>query len=577
MHKSEKKLKSHSFDLTSENKENEVLAALNKTEIELSKINKYLYEDYQTLTNISTQQPKNSKVLTEKNLENSNQASKNEPNEHSSTLFCSPRFNPTHELLPNMQKTYFKIIKPETKEQDNQKVNKEEKKKKPIATTFTLNDCSKTQSSETSKDISINHAHEAPIQTFQMRGTPEKSNTSLRSSSPLDLSIKNSHHNFEEISEIQMIDNLEPDSFKLNEKSTLKGNKFDDLNHYNYENMENFPNNLNNLTLLLEIEREKNMKLEEKLKNKDCILSQMKIFHNELQMTLKETQKELDKQNSLRSLSSINCSSENQIKTIKRLTKENQELKKRIMEKDLKLEAFMKEERQKMEDVSNDKNMMKKMNNNLSNLSQMNKNLTGEIEVLRQHKNVVEKEKKFLKASLQENQMIIKELNNEKDILIKRVENMIEFNKEKGKCFQAKMNQTYDEIANEKTYKDLIYYKKMTQQFIESLSHMMVSISPEGYFDEKPTLKKIWKLLKKILEEYMNIKIELNEKNETIHKLLEIFSTNNEKEILPIMNSFINEYDFMGKIINVFKKGEGLEENDDDLQSLYEVMKKKYD
>ena len=193
MHKSEKKLKSHSFDLTSENKENEVLAALNKTEIELSKINRYLYEDYQTLTNISTQQPKNSKVLTEQNpnsLEKSKKASKNEHNEHSSPLFCSPRFNPTHELLPNPQKTYFKIIKPENKEQENQKANKEENQKKPSANTFTLNDCSKTQSSETSKDISINPAHETPIQTFQMRGTPEKSNTSQRSSSPLGLSIK---------------------------------------------------------------------------------------------------------------------------------------------------------------------------------------------------------------------------------------------------------------------------------------------------------------------------------------------------------------------------------------------------
>ena len=597
MHKNERNSKSQSFDLSNENKENEVLAALNKTEIELNKINKYLYDDYQALTNISTRNQKNSskcfeKILMEQhqnvNIKNK-QTIKNDQNEHTSNppLFCSPRFNSNHEIFNNFQKgNYFKVIKPEnkeeTKEMKNDHNNNNTKNKKAIPQTFTLNDCSKTQSSEASKDISQNTNNEAPIHTFQMRGTPEKSNISQRSSGKLALSNKKngfaevSNNNFEEISEIQMIDNMEPDSFKLNEKSTLKG-KFEDLNNMNYENGENFPSNLNNLVYLLDVEKEKNTKLEEKLENKDRLLNQMKVFHNELQSTLQETQKELDKQNSLRSMSLNNFSSDNQNKTIKRLNKENQDLKKKIMEKDLKIEAYMKEERQKSEDISNDKSTYKKLNTQMNSLVQINKKLTSEIEVFRQHKNIYEKEKNYLKATLQENQLIINDLNKEKEMLVKRIENFSQLNKEKEKCLQTKIDQTYDELSYEKTYKDLNSYKKMTQQFIKSLTQMMILISPEGYFDEKPSLKKIWKLLKKILEDYMNIKMELNGKNEIIQKLMEIFSTNKVDEILPIMHSFIGEYDLMGKIINIFKKEAGIEENLDDLETLYDIIKKKYD
>jgi len=138
------------------------------------------------------------------------------------------------------------------------------------------------------------------------------------------------------------------------------------------------------------------------------------------------------------------------------------------------------------------------------------------------------------------------------------------------------MDQTYDDVSVEKTHKDLTSYKKSTQQFIESLTNMMISIAPEGYFDEKPNLKQIWKLLKKILEDYMNIKMDLKEKNETIQKLMETFSTENSKDILSYLSSLINEYDLMGKIINILKKVVGIEENIDDLESFYEIIKEKY-
>jgi len=581
MFKNEKNSRSLSFDLTIDNKENEVLAALNKTEIELNKINKYLYEDYKAATI-----PNHGSFVLEKGLkeQHPNSISRNTnifPNEKKDHAFCSPRFNPTQEIST---KNLFKIIRPDNNKEDSRKENQSHKNSTTNnVNTFTLNDCAKTQSSEASKEIPfMNQGNETPIHTFQMRGTPEKNvNASQRSSSHLGLSIKKngfvevSNNNFEDISEIQMIDNLEPDSFKLNDKSTLKSTNLNDFNAMNTENNENMLNNMNNLSFLLEIEREKSSKLEEKLDKKDRLLSQMKFFHNELQTTLKETQKELDKQNNIRSNSLKNCgNNETQNQIIKRLTKENQDLKKKLMEKDLKFEAYMREEKQKNEDVTYDKNMLKKLNDQMKNLAQMNKKLTGEVEIFRQHKNFFEKEKNFLKATLQENQMIIEDLTKEKEILIKRIENLVDLNKEKEKCF--KMDQTYDDVSVEKTHKDLTSYKKSTQQFIESLTNMMISIAPEGYFDEKPNLKQIWKLLKKILEDYMNIKMDLKEKNETIQKLMETFSTENSKDILSYLSSLINEYDLMGKIINILKKVVGIEENIDDLESFYEIIKEKY-
>lgn len=573
MFKTEKNSRSLSFDQPSaDNKENEVLAALNKTEMELSKINKYLYDDFKPSS--SQKLP----LFPENGLKelHSNSHSNMVHNEKKDHAFCSPRFNPSQEIN---SKNLFKIIKSENNN------NKEEKsqiyKNSTNSNTFTLNDCAKSQSSENSKEHSGGVVQEPPIQTFQMRGTPEKNNVSQRSSSQLGLSVKKngfgevSNNNFEDISEIQMIDNMEADSFKLNDKSTLKSNNLNDFNAMNTEANENEMNNLNNLTFLLEVEREKNAKLNEKLENKNRLLSQMKIFHNELQTTLKETQKELEKQTSIRSMSlkNTNNSHDNQ-GTIKRLTKENQELKKKLMESELKIETFIREEKQKTNDISYDKNMLKKLNDQMKNLAQMNKKLTEEVEIFRQHKNFFEKEKNFLKATLQENKMIIDDLNKEKDILLKRIENLVDLNKEKEKCF--KIDQTYDDVKVDKTQKDFLGNRKNAQQFIESVTHMMISIAPEGYFDEKPNLKQIWKLLKKIMEDYMNIKMELKEKNETIQKLMETFSAEHPKDILSYMSSFINEYDFMGKIINLLKKQVGIQEDIEDLESFYELLKEKY-
>ena len=427
MFKTEKNSRSLSFDQPSaDNKENEVLAALNKTELELTKINKYLYEDFKP----SSSQPL--PLFPDNKLKelHPNSQSKLPQNEKKDHAFCSPRFNPTHEIN---SKNLFKIIKPENNEKSQNCKNSAH------SNTFTLNDCQKSQSSENSKEHCSGMVNETPIQTFQMRGTPEKNNVSQRSSSQLGMSVKKngfgevSNNNFEDISEIQMIDNMEPDSFKLNDKSTLKSNNLNDFNAMNTEQNENDINNINNLTFLLEVEREKNSKLAEKLDNKNRLLSQMKIFHNELQATLRETQKELEKQTSIRSMSLKNCNSNENHGAIKKLTKENQELKKKLMESELKIEAYMKEEKQKTNDLSYDKNMLKKLNEQMKNLAQMNKKLTEEVEIFRQHKNFFEKEKNFLKATLQENKMIIDDLNKEKDILLKRIENLVELNKEKEK------------------------------------------------------------------------------------------------------------------------------------------------
>ena len=148
---------------------------------------------------------------------------------------------------------YFKLIK---KEEGKLPSNIEISNK-----IFTLNDCNKISS-----DSSKKGNNESPMHTFQVRGSPINTKNSKEASSISQIVFSNkknefievSNNNFEEISEIQMIDNMEPDSFKLNEKSTLKGTNYQDFNYINYESNENLVKNINEITFLLEIEREKN-------------------------------------------------------------------------------------------------------------------------------------------------------------------------------------------------------------------------------------------------------------------------------------------------------------------------------
>ena len=115
MFKTQKNSRSLSFDQPSlDNKENEVLAALNKTEMELSKINKYLYEDFK---------PSSSQTLPlfpENGLKelHSNSHSHLVHNEKKDHAFCSPRFNPSQEIN---SKNLFKIIKPDNNNNQEEK------------------------------------------------------------------------------------------------------------------------------------------------------------------------------------------------------------------------------------------------------------------------------------------------------------------------------------------------------------------------------------------------------------------------------------------------------------------------
>lgn len=557
MQKIERNSRSLSFDLACENKENEVLAALNKTEIELHKINKYLYEDYKTLSNITQQNKPNFSNFHSPELNVIAKNDKNEKINQESRFFCSPRFIANNSQENQQQKNAcFRIIKKE----DNKAQN-------PIESTntFTLNDCPQTQSSDSSKKILSN---ESPIQTFQMRGTPEeKQDMSQISTNPTAISNKKnefmevSNNNFEEISEIQMIENMELDSFKLNEKSTLKGTPpFAEFNCVSNENNEFLSKNITELTILLGMEKEKSAKLQEKLENKDRLLNQMKIFHNELQTTLKETQKELDKQTSLNNLSDEHG------KLIKRLSKENQDLKKKLIEKDLKIEAFLKEKNQNYDNLNDE---------NFNLIVKQNKKLNSEIEILKSSNNILEKEKKFLKSTLEENQDIINDFNKEKEILIKRIENLTKLIDEKEKAFQNKNKSIHFSDYSKFIENPQELSSKKTKQFINSLTQMVISISPKGYFEEKPCLKQIWKFIKKVLEDYMIIKNELSEKNDIIGEFQGIFATDNHINIVPILKTFIGEYDAMGKIINLIKKILGIENQGDNLENIYEILMQK--
>jgi hypothetical protein len=47
---------------------------------------------------------------------------------------------------------------------------------------------------------------------------------------------------------------------------------------------------------------------------------------------------------------------------------------------------------------------------------------------------------------------------------------------------------------------------KENSKIIECLTNLLINCAPEGYFDEKPPLSKVWKWLKTLLNEYMKLK-----------------------------------------------------------------------
>lgn len=108
---------------------------------------------------------------------------------------------------------------------------------------------------------------------------------------------------------------------------------------------------------------------------------------------------------------------------------------------------------------------------------------------------------------------------------------------------------------------DLISSQKTSAKFNTAVTDMVTQCAPLGYFNGKPSLKESWKFIKKIMEEYMNLKKQkgdaYSEKDREAGQILrainDYLGTKSTAEIPNTIKNLIREYNHMDLIISKVK------------------------
>ena len=105
--------------------------------------------------------------------------------------------------------------------------------------------------------------------------------------------------------------------------------------------------------------------------------------------------------------------------------------------------------------------------------------------------------------------------------------------------------------------KELQFYQKNTQKFIDSITKMVMECSPTS--DNKPpNLKQIWKWLKHVFHDYMELKTEFKsapslKEKDTLEQIKEFLFVTNKDDIIPAISDILVQSTRLSQLISKFK------------------------
>ncbi|KAL4432079.1 hypothetical protein ABPG74_014333 [Tetrahymena malaccensis] len=121
--------------------------------------------------------------------------------------------------------------------------------------------------------------------------------------------------------------------------------------------------------------------------------------------------------------------------------------------------------------------------------------------------------------------------------------------------------------------KDLLEYNSNTKKFINCIIDMIQKCAPQGYFtNKKPDLKQCWNILKKIMDKYLVLKVNMIKDQvdqELVIKIQSYLQTNDKEQIVDKIANLQSENQKLTRIIILVKKTFNLEW----AKSLYELEK----
>ena len=335
--------------------------------------------------------------------------------------------------------------------------------------------------------------------------------------------------------------------------------------------------NYSDLSFILEFEKEKVAHLEDKLSNKENLLSKMKKFHQEIIKSCEDTQEKLQKDNAEKDvkLNKLNNKLKEYKSRLSVMDKENvlairefERTKAIIQEKDrkideleirlIKLKNFNDKEKEKVaENVPSYEELKvqlnKVLNENLG-LSEMNFQLKDEVHYLNNQ----------IQIKSEHYHREVEDLKIEIDKVTDKISSLALPSQQQNNksfvqtCYQSQVSQVdnsktnmskiLDELAKEfeTNYRNqdvpsqiriLIDYKKKTKKFIDMIVSIMLENLPNNAISYQPTLNELISVIKYIFDENKTLKnncsvVMNNEDEQLISEIMGFLNVENKRDII---------------------------------------------
>ena len=113
----------------------------------------------------------------------------------------------------------------------------------------------------------------------------------------------------------------------------------------------------------------------------------------------------------------------------------------------------------------------------------------------------------------------------------------------------------------ERELAELLHYKKNTQKFVDSITEMVMECSPKEYWKAKPSLKQIWKWLKNIITDYIDLKrkvLDGPEDSDLLKACMDFLMVKSKDDLVPFLHEVLVDNTKMAQIISKIKISYGL-------------------
>lgn len=350
------------------------------------------------------------------------------------------------------------------------------------------------------------------------------------------------------------------------------------------------------ISALLNDEREKIKQLTEKLDSKDQVIIQMTRLYEEVIQSLKETRNDVnaskkENENKVIELKATVLSLEGKNS---KLEQENQALKDELstMRKNLKESIHQRNliEKQRDELLNQNRDItgqyqayLDELQDKIAHLEKENSQLLEEVIGLKNEKERMSKEfinkieKYYLRSQSTEQEMkVLKERlrvfehcapvdyrrsreETRSQSRKRSTSTGIERSKSANHTLLVESEASFVDpraVSGEIENQEVLHQSKTILKFVELITSMAVECSPKGYWKSRPNVKQVWKWLKNLMSEYIELKSrapELTRDSEILRNCMELLVVRSRSEVVPSLHSVLIGSNKMSHIIAKFK------------------------